>query len=414
MSVSSIKRAEAGKQVLYRTLSIFARFFQVSIDFLLPNSPLPAWLYNHLVSLSIEPCLGRDWELHQLHSLLNYVQSERSSKTIYVHGMTGSGKTHLLEHFIHSTRAAGKKDVYFTRQWSESPQKQVFSIANLIKALLQVPDRASTSDIKEKAHLVASSSLSYFCILKLLGSQLSHEQIACLQKQSSSESNQMYRTVVTDLIRYAVHKQVAIVVIDDTHHLSVEALQFLRFFIDIPYAYPILFVVIAQHKDRFTTTPDWLSLAHNMPLQALDPATLHSLAKHYLLKKGVTVAKYQAKVALAIKRSAGNPEFLQQLLSSADPNANTPEKLQFYIDKTLSNMPPELSELFQFSALQGFHFNVSQLSQFTRQKHVNAPLCLAQKMLCSGLVIRRSDHYSFSHPLIWEGVKNYRCKMAAN
>ncbi|MBE0370542.1 AAA family ATPase [Pseudoalteromonas aurantia] len=414
ISVSSIKRAEAGEKILYRTLSIFARFFQVSIDVLLPNSPIPAWLYTHLISQSVEPCLGREWELHQLHSLLNYVESQHRAKTIYIYGITGSGKTHLLHHFIECVKAAGKYDLAFGQPHNCPPHKLKFSIANLIKQLLKIDHTATEVVIKEKVNLVVSSSLSYVRTLQLLAISLNQNQRNTLEKQTPLQINKIDKQIANDLIRYAAHKHIALVTFDDVHHLTYTQVQFLRLFTEEEYAQPILFIITAQPKGLFTSAPGWLSLAHTMPLKQLNLDAQTRLAKHYLAKRGLSIAKYQTRVKMAIERAAGNPAFLQQLLFSPHSQTCPPTELQRFIDNTLTDMPAELAELFQFSALQGFHFNASQLSQFTQKQHIRAPLCLAQKMLASGLVIRESDQYRFSHPLIWESIKNHHTQFAKN
>lgn len=414
ISVSSIKRAEAGEKILYRTLSIFARFFQVSIDVLLPNSPTPTWLYNHLISKSLEPCLGRDWELHQLHSLLSYVSRKNHSKTIYIYGITGCGKTHLLSHFAQCIRAAGHFDLAFSQQGSSVIRALKFSIINFIKQLLHIDHTATDAAVKEKVNLVSRTSLGYMRMLQLLAFELNKNQLNTLSQQTPHQITQIDRLIADDLMRYAAHKRITLVTIDDAQHLTQTQLQFLRLFTEVEYPQPILFIILAQPQGLFTSVPEWLSLAHTMPLQQLNQDAQTRLAKHCLAKKGLPIAKYQNKLKMAIERAAGNPAFLQQLLLSSNAQQCTPLDLQLLIDNTLTNMPAELTELFQFSALQGFHFNASQLSQFTQKKHTRSPLCLTQKMLCSGLVVRKSDHYSFSHPLIWEGIRNYQPRGMTN
>ncbi|MEM5553256.1 ATP-binding protein [Pseudoalteromonas sp. NEC-BIFX-2020_002] len=363
---------------------------------------------------SVDPCLGREWELHQLHSLLSYAESQNCTKTIYIYGITGSGKTHLLNHFIDCVKSAGKRNLAFSQPHNCPAHKLKFSIFNFIKQLLQIESTATDMVITKKVNLVASSSLSYLRTLQLLGFSLSKNQRNTLAKQTLQQMNKIDQQIAYDLIDYAVHKRIALITIDDVHHLTYTQIQFLRLFIEIEYAQPILFILIAQPKDLLTSPPDWLSLAHTMPLKQLSLDAQTRLAKHCLAKKGFAIAKYQTEVKVAIERAAGNPAFLQQLLLTPDYQSFQSTKLQQFIDNTLADMPVELTELFQYAALQGFHFSASQLTQFTHKKHIHAPLCLAQKMLSSGLVVRESDHYSFSHPLIWEGIKNHQPLLIKN
>ncbi|WP_210796568.1 AAA family ATPase [Pseudoalteromonas ostreae] len=343
-----------------------------------------------------------------MHSLLNYAESQNCAKTIYIYGITGSGKTHLVNHFIDCVKSAGKRYLAFNQPHNCPAHKLKFSTFNFIKQLLQIESTVTDVVIKKKVNLVASSSLSYLRTLQLLGLSLNQNQRNTLEKQTPQQMNKIDQLIACDLIDYAAHSRIALITIDDVHHLTCTQMQFLRLFTEQEYAQPILFIFTAQPKGLFTSVPEWLSLAHTIPLKQLNQDAQIRLAKHYLANRGLSIAKYQTKINVAIERAAGNPGFLQQLLLTPNPQKCNPTELQEVIDNILTGMPIELIELFLFSALQGFHFSACQLSQFTQQKHIYAPLCLVQKMLCSGLVVRKSDHYSFSHPLIWEGIKNYQ------
>ncbi|AQQ00813.1 hypothetical protein B0W48_13930 [Pseudoalteromonas aliena] len=391
-----------------------AQYFQVSVESLLPNSPIPAWLYGHLIKTTPPPCFGRDWELHQLHTLLSFVESDQKSKSVYLFGMIGAGKTLLIDTLSAYTKASGKGVINLICDRGIKPEKSVFSIAIFIEKLLHINEIKDEQQIRNKVNLVSSSTLSNLRTIQLLELPLNENQQQTLKVLSANRVRELDHMIAYDLMSYAAHKNIALITIDDIHQLSAPETRFIRLFIEREFTHPILILLAAQEKNQLITQPDWLAFAHSIALKTLNTQALNSLAKQYIESQGLCSAKYQSRIQIAIERAAGNPSFLQQLLLSSHPHLVLPEKLQHLISTMLTKMPIELTLLLKLAALIGLTFNVEQLNHFIRKKQTYSALCLIQKMLSTGLVVYKSDHFIFCHPLVWEIIKNQVNKVELN
>ncbi len=405
VSVSSVKRAEAGKRVLYRTLSNLADYFQVSPDTLLPNTPIPTWLYKHLSEQKSAPCYGREWELQQLHTLLNNAERQRKSKTTYVHGMIGMGKSNLVDTFLNHLKAAKKRTLKFTTSTNPTQSIDHFSVSMLIQQLL-LTDLNDELALRNKMHLVFSSPIGCLRASQLVGLTLNQHQWTTIKRLSSSRLQEVDRLIAKDLLSYATHKKLSVIVLDGAHLLSHIDIEFIRTFIQYEYAYPILFIISAQEVGNFTNVPDWLSLAHTIRLKPIDTLSSNKLANTFLLTQGLCPIKNRFRIESSIERACGNPSFLKQLLFAPFPETSDPEALQQVISTLLSEMPEQLVKLLRFVSLIGIFFNTEQIQLFSCHANIKSPLCIQQRMLHSGLVIQSSPDYKFIHPLVRDVIKN--------
>lgn len=91
ISIASIKRAELGKPVIYRTALQLARLFKEDLAKLIVDAePLDA-------SLSPPPAMGREGELNYIRYLLAATHIQRIGKFIYIRGVAGVGKSRMLQ-----------------------------------------------------------------------------------------------------------------------------------------------------------------------------------------------------------------------------------------------------------------------------------------------------------------------------
>ncbi|MDK1309796.1 AAA family ATPase [Pseudoalteromonas ardens] len=406
VSVSTIKRAEAGKQVLGRTIQSLANYFQVSIDTLINDTDAPPWIYRHLVKDMPNPCYGRDWELNHLHSVLNLALNRCALQTLYLQGMTGAGKTSLLTTFATQLTTAGKRSLIFSCDASTENAQSPFSMPSFIKALMSVNDTTPSHDIRHKIDLIASSALCTLRLRQWLGNNLTQCETDTLTLLSQTRVKQLDKQVARNLLAYAHHKGVAVIVIDGAHNLPANALQFIQLFTSCDAQQAIAFIISAQQKHAFIHPPKWLSHAHTIILKPLDPDTMVQIANHTLLCQGKVPDKHREQTADAITRAQGNPYFLKQLLSDLDPVVTLPDALQHFARTCLNSMPCEVASTLKFAASLGLCFNTHQLQQFNDNEKIRAPLCVLHKMLCSGLVKQSDEHFCFVHPLVQEALKS--------
>lgn len=357
------------------------------------------------MNASPETCYGREWELQQLHTLLNHAETECKTKVAFLSGMIGIGKTCLLGTFTKQLATNNKKVANI--EVCATPHSKGFSIALLLKLLLKISEADSYDDVKNKTQLVFSSTKSAVRVLYLMNYALDSNQMNALANINKNQLDEIDAHIANDLLAYLGHKKVSVVAIDGLHLLTHDEVTFIRHLTQVKTSAPVLIVLTAQNNGLFTYLPSWLSSAHSIPIKELDAPTLETIAKSTLAKQGVCPHKYREKIDLAIRRINGNPLFLNQLLIAPNIDSSLPEKLTQSIKSTLDEMPPDACAILKLASHNGQHFDSKQLHQFSSHKAIKFPLCMVQKLLKSGLVTQTTEHFSFVHPMVCEAIKHH-------
>ncbi|WP_290442366.1 ATP-binding protein [Pseudoalteromonas sp. OANN1] len=352
------------------------------------------------------PLYGREWELNQLHIIFSRAVALPCAQTILLQGMTGIGKSALLNAFICHLKRAEKNYLLFSTNSCLNHNSPHFFVANFVRSLLLVKAHTEV-EIGHQIDLVSSTPLSAIRMRQWADLSLSLAHTQTLRQFSDERLRLVDKTVVSDLLEYLNHKKVQAILIDDAHTLSEQSRYFLSILTQVQCHFGILFLLSAQKKNAFTHPPKWLSSAHIIYLKPLDISSMQQLAHHTLLSRDMLPCKHQHRTAIALKRACGNPLFLIQLLCVTHPQSELPETLQQLTQHYLNSMPCEVVNTLKFAARIGQHFDTKQLHQFNEHKKIRAPLCVLHKMLSSGLITQDAEHYSFVHPLVWESLRSH-------
>ncbi|MCF6438463.1 AAA family ATPase [Pseudoalteromonas luteoviolacea] len=392
--------------MLCRTIKSLASYFEVSIDTLLQDTDTPPWIYSHLIRDMPLPCFGREWELQQFHTILNQAVKHSALQTIYLQGMTGAGKTALLNTFVAQLKAANQSSLYFLCPAPSLKNQGRSAIAGLVRALLSINEETSHAAIESKVYTVATGPLSILRLYQWLGLALNEHESQALDVLCTVRKQQLDAQLIQQLLRYIAHKGIVNMVIDDAHNLTAKELYFVSQFAQSDCPQPMLLIISAQQKRFFVQPPSWLTRAHSIAVKPLDKQSMHQLANYILRSQGVLVASQQRRVIAAIERAEGNPSFLKQLLCDDYTATEVPDTLQLLALSSLNNMPCDVANTLKFAASLGQYFDTQQLQSFNEYHEIRAPLCVLHKMLCSGLIRQNEDRFSFVHPLIQEALKS--------
>ncbi|WP_298769311.1 helix-turn-helix domain-containing protein [uncultured Shewanella sp.] len=404
VSVSSIKRAEAEKNILYRTLVNLASFFKVSVDYLLNTPPLSLWTYTRSQAHYFQPCIGRDWELEQISLLYTKVIHSNQAATVCITGMFGIGKTSLIHTFLAQTQDIKTKYVYST---SKKGIFELNPLQHLIRLLLGGPVNTNDSFLRDKAKKCAISQLSFFFILSLAGAKLKETEKMALNSLSKKLKNELEKIMIKCLIARCIDNHITVISIDDLQCADDDYIHFIKILSRECQHYPLLLLLGMRDVAQFTHSPQWLEYSHKIKLRPLHPEHSVSLANIFLSRQELCHVKYQDRKKSALDRAQGHPGILEELLLSIQPEVCVPEKLYQMVQKTIYSFTPDLFYTLKLSAFYRKEMNVDNIHIYISKEFITNKLGQLHTLACSGLIKQVANEYCFSHPLIWEVIMNY-------
>ena len=192
ISIGSIKRAEAGKNILYRTLVQLSEFFHISIEDLIGDIPVSLWDYVRERPTQLIPCIGRDWELSLLQKL--QLSSKTGLKTACVYGMQGLGKTSLVRHFLSRLDQTNWRALYLC-----SLDQGTF-LRRFICTLLDISEIFDDEQLRFRIKMISTSPLVYFYLLRLSGLVLHKSELQAINNLSENRLHEVEVLSVMGLI----------------------------------------------------------------------------------------------------------------------------------------------------------------------------------------------------------------------
>ena len=273
--VASIKRAEAGKNILYRTITNLASFFNITVDNLLDNAPLALWQYTEQQAHYSIPCLGREWELQQLSILNSFILKSNKHSIACITGMKGAGKTCLIQSFLKHNQQYQQKNSYFSFDKVNSNSTES-TLHRFVRAIFEIKENTADSAIRHKMKQLAQGSLVYFLLLSISGVPLSHVEKHTLSGLSPTQVLQVEAQVYQAIVKYCCTIKLAVLALDDIQDADTSCLHLIKGIVAQSNEQPLFIILGITPLDHFTALPQWLQNSHHIQLQPLDNiATLH-------------------------------------------------------------------------------------------------------------------------------------------
>ncbi|WFB47067.1 ATP-binding protein [Vibrio coralliilyticus] len=395
VSIGSIKRAEAGKNILYRTVSSLACFFNVTVGELLDDvspSLLEYTVQNYPEGF---PCVGRTHELSQLR-FVHHLAAERGQSAC-VYGMQGVGKTNLISHFLRSINVDKKCNLYI----SVTNESQLFE--QLIRAVLHLPQELDSDVIRSNLKKVVKSPIVYFHMLRLMGLYLSRAETAALDGLSDNRRNEVDVLVLMVLIQRLKETGTSILVIDGLQSLGSRQAYVVQLLIEHTQNLPIFILLGVTCSLQFSTAPYQLPGTYLIPLTLLDHSNLVALADSISLSQPKKVASPSHK-SIAISRSEGNPRILKALLTSQCSNETVPFELIEWVQRMMELLDTIETKLLYFLVAIGLTIELDEIDQYLMSCKVTGIRQL-QKLVSVGFLHPLTDSYKFQHKIIWEALQ---------
>jgi predicted ATPase len=350
-------------------------------------------------------CIGRDWEVHQLHQLHTIVGKSHKNQTVCITGMSGSGKTCLLQSFSAQVHAANKRFLYCQFPDS-SDQNPLNATHRLARILLGVPLNVADSFIRNKAAEVAITSLVFFLLLSLAGVTLTNAEQSALNGLNSIQQQEVETQVFRTLLKQCSKKNVSVIILDDVHLADDVCIRMVQTMANYCNDQPILLLLGITPINSFVHLPIWLRHAHNIKLRPLNEEDASSLAKVFMSCHQICPIKNSLRKCVAIQRAQGHPGLLEQLLLVAQPDLHLPEQFNNTIRAILYSLTSQQLLIIKFLAVSGIQFGADKISFFFLQKQVSNQFSQLHTLICLGLIKPTADEFCFNHVLIREVVNN--------
>lgn len=397
LSIASIKRAELGEPVIYRTAVQLASLFQVAVHDLL-TAASPSWnlgSHRHLAGQSAVQMVGRESELHQVQFALKHTLQTQQGRLLYVRGIAGIGKSCLFNQTGLMAREMG---------YSTSPchvpspllsdNKHLLSL--LTQALLRDEDEQSPESLQERIEQLQLDPSLRGQISSLLGLPLSEEAQQLQASMTHGVRRDKQRQAIWRVVEQQTRNGPMVVMIEDLHWADADSIQTLSLIVYETREMPVVWVITSRNEQDPLESRIRPFLA-NYPIHIIELAPLsqqeaQALAQHVLPDNPV---RRQA----CIDQAQGNPLFLTQLLLSEDA-VGLPQTLVDLIRLKLSLLDESDREAIQIAAALQGEFSLSQLQVLLRKPHYSACTLVQHRLLrhCA------NDHFSFVHDLIMRGI----------
>jgi predicted ATPase len=396
ISIGSIKRAEAGKNILYRTLVQLCEFFHISIDDLTGDIPISLWEYVRAQPTQLIPCIGRDWELSLLQKL--QLLSKTGLQTACVYGMQGLGKTTLVRHFLSRLDQSQCCALYLC-----SLDQGTF-FRRFICTLLGIPEIFDDDQLRFKIKILSNSPSVYFYLLHLSGLALSKSELQAISNLSEKRLHEVEVLAVMVLIQSFKKQKLSILAIDSLHVLDEGQLRVIKIFTQNMVTQPILIIFSLTDVHLLSYLPDWLQSSNQIQLKSLPPLAMDALVNNEVeinSRKPVALRAYNKTL---IQRASGNPLILKALMKAKRPDQDFPEEMVNSVQAMLKQLTGIECRLLQFLAASGPCISIDTIELFNSQ--LSEPsITVLHKLVRIGLLYPRSESYIFRHILIWEIVK---------
>ncbi|ABE56429.1 hypothetical protein Sden_3153 [Shewanella denitrificans OS217] len=396
ISIGSIKRAEAGKNILYRTLVQLSEFFHISIEDLIGDIPVSLWDYVRERPTQLIPCIGRDWELSLLQKL--QLSSKTGLKTACVYGMQGLGKTSLVRHFLSRLDQTNWRALYLC-----SLDQGTF-LRRFICTLLDISEIFDDEQLRFRIKMISTSPLVYFYLLRLSGLVLHKSELQAINNLSENRLHEVEVLSVMGLIQNFKQRKVSVLAIDSLHILNEGQLRVIKIFTQNMITQPILIIFSLTDVHRLLYLPDWLQSSNQIQLKPLQAIAMNALVNNEVEMNPCQPMKLAAYKKIVVQRARGNPLILKALIKSKRPDQDFPEEMVNSVQGMLTQLTGIECRLLQFLAACGPCVSIDTLELFNSQ--LSEPcICLLHRLVRIGFLYPRSECYIFRHILIWEIVK---------
>ncbi len=347
------------------------------------------------------PFVGRRAELRQFAGVIETCRDTGNGQAVYVRGEAGIGKTRLIEECV----ALAEKQGFASHQGlvlDFGVGKGQDAIRTLVRSLLDLapssdkPMRQAVAD-KVFADSLLKSDQRVF-LNDLLDLPQSTAMRSMYDAMDNATRNRGKREVVTGLIKAVSTRQPILAIVEDVHWADSLTLAHLAVITAVVNDCRAVLLMTARIEGD-PLDQAWRSSIHGSPLMTIDLAPLRQAEAITLTSAFIDATNRVATEC--IKRAAGNPLFLEQLLRNAEESEEqtVPASIQSLVLARMDRLMPVDKQAVQAASVIGQRFSRDTLQYLLDDASYECAPLIAHHL------IRPIDgEYLFAHALIQEGV----------
>lgn len=395
LSIATIKRAELGEPVIYRTALQYADLFQVELEQLLEthhNYPAIQDIKNYNYDI-----VGRDAECKQIQLALDSCHQLKRGVLFYIRGIAGIGKTCL---FDHSQILAGKNGFRVHRIQIPSPLLKE-ATRSLLEMMVRTIIYANTNTFDETSCIAWLTDMGLDSglkshIMNLAGLPVSESDRQLITSMSFSARKDFQIRAVRTLIETCAKWVPTAFFIDDIHWADENTIADCTTLIDLTRDLPVFWCLTSRYEHD-PLEENIRPFLNDYSINILDMAPLSRESAEILAIHALPDSPERR--SLCIHQAQGNPLFLTQLLNNENDDIYPPTLLDLIRFKT-SSLDPQDEEAISIAAVLQRQFCIEEIRSLLDHE-TYSPKALVRLCL---LKHNSRDSFSFVHDLIMRGI----------
>jgi class 3 adenylate cyclase/tetratricopeptide (TPR) repeat protein len=369
-------------------------------------APVQAWRLAAVHDPSAaahRPLVGRDAECGQFRAVLAACAESGRGQAVLVRGEAGIGKTRLVEEFARLAAERGFAcHASLVLDFGTGTGRD--AVRTLVRALLGL-DRATGG--LEASEAAARAAMADGLVVEadavflndLLDLPQPVELRALYDAMDNASRNQGKRATVARLIERASARQPRFLLVEDVHWADRLTLAHLAQLAITAAGCPAL-LVMTTRSEGDPLDQAWRAATGGSPLLMidlgpLDPVAARALAEPFL-------AANAALAERCVRRAAGNPLFLEQLLRHAEEGADVavPGSVRSLVQARLDRLDPADKAALQAASVLGQRFDAAVLAHVLER-----PGYVPDSLVAHMLVRPQAEGgFLFAHALIRDAV----------
>lgn len=351
---------------------------------------------------STRPIFGRDREIGEIDALARTCASSGKGQVVVVRGHAGVGKTRLVAEFLKHARSNGYAchSAVVLDFGAETGRDAVRALSRSLLGIEVAADEPHRRSAIERA--AASPDIGSdqaLPLYDLLDVEPKASERALLAAMSEASRDAASLRTLCSLVTHACKASPLFLLVDDIHWASTWTLDRLAAIAALASDHPLLLVMTTRVVGDPTASSPWRAVLHEWRLTRIRLGALRRKDAR-CLAANISCASVEAR-KLCVRRSAGNPLFLEQLL--LDPDAidetNIPGSIQALVHARMDHLEPDGKLALQAASVLGQRFSIHAVRQIAANTSLNlAPL------IKHFLIRPDGDAFMFCHALIRDGV----------
>lgn len=344
--------------------------------------------------------VGRHGELGQFSSIIASCQEVGSGLAVYVRGEPGIGKTRLVEEFQRiASRQHFACHVGLVLDFGVGRGQD--AIRAIVRSSLECSGQGETAARAAVERVLADELLDpdqLVYLNDLLDLPQPTELRALYDAMDNPARNRGKQKTVAQLLRRLSFRQPQMITIEDLHWADANILGHAAELTLLTALCPLVLVMTSRtEEDQLDAM--WRSRTRPAPLTTIDLGPLREQDALALASEYSDVSK--AFALACVKRSEGNPLFLEQLLRSGGDGDldSVPGSIQSLVQARMDALEPKDKQALQAASVLGQCFSLDVLRHL-----INNDQYVCTELIEQDLVRSDVDDFRFPHALVQEGV----------